>query len=109
MYKQTLATGCDQLLRAFANQLCRSAETAVMTHEMGHVIGLVDNGLPMLTDHRDPDHLHHDVDPESVMYWQHERDSVFNVLLTRVRGGASPSLGFDPNSLADIAAVRDRL
>lgn len=108
MYKQTLAAGCDQLLSAVANQLCRAAERAVMTHEVGHVIGLVDNGLPMITDHRDPDHGHHSGDPESVMYWQHERDGVFDVLLTRLQGSGDPSLGFDANSLADIAAVRDR-
>jgi hypothetical protein len=108
MYKQTLAAGCDALLSAFANQLCRSGEVAVMTHEMGHVIGLVDNGLPMIEDHRDPEHEHHDANPASVMYWQHERDRVFDMLLTRVQSGGDPSLGFDPQSLADIAAVRDR-
>lgn len=108
MYKQTLSSGCDQLLPALAGDVCRDAEIAVLTHEVGHVIGLVDNGLPMIRDHRDPDHGHHDISQDSVMYWAHENDSLFDTLLERVQGGADSALGFDDNCLADIAAVRDR-
>jgi hypothetical protein len=108
MYKQSLSAGCEQLITALASELCRNAELAVLTHEVGHLLGLVDNGLPMVRDHRDRDHGNHDHDPDSVMYWQNERDAVFDVLLTRVDTLGDPALGFDADSLADIAAVRDR-
>ena len=107
MYKQTLAAGCQSVLAALSDDLCRAAEVTVLSHELGHVIGLVDNGLPMVTPHEDPEHEHHSADPESLMYWQHERDGVFDVLLERLQGGDS-ALRFDAASLADISAVRDR-
>ncbi len=47
-------------------------EQATLVHEFGHVMGLVDNGIPMVSDHLDPDHLRHCTNEECVMYWQNE-------------------------------------
>ena len=47
-------------------------EQATLVHEFGHVMGLVDNGIPMVSDHLDPDHPRHCTNEECVMYWQNE-------------------------------------
>jgi hypothetical protein len=62
----------------------------------------------MVSDHRDRAHGHHDVDPESVMYWQYERDTLFDTLLAQVQRGKNPRLQFDARSLEDIRTVRER-
>jgi hypothetical protein len=44
-------------------------EQATVVHEVGHVIGLVNNGLPQYRKHEDPEHPNHSSDPNDVMYW----------------------------------------
>lgn len=44
-------------------------EQAVLVHEFGHAIGLVNRGIPMVTDHEDDENPRHSGNPESVMYW----------------------------------------
>jgi predicted Zn-dependent protease len=47
-------------------------EQATLVHEFGHVMGLVDNGVPMVTDHLDKEHPRHCTNEDCVMYWQNE-------------------------------------
>ena len=44
-------------------------EQATVVHEVGHVVGLVNNGLPMHKKHEDAEHAYHSNDPNDVMYW----------------------------------------
>ena len=74
-------------------------ETAVVAHEIGHLLGLVD--LYLHTGRQDPDHPGHSTNPESVMYWAVESNLVSDVLL----GG--PPTSFDSADLADLQAIRD--
>jgi hypothetical protein len=77
-------------------------EQAVATHELGHVMGLVD--LYLLDGRDDQEHPGHSTNPHSVMYWAVETDLVGQVLdgpppvafdaadqndLSRIHGGAS--------------------
>lgn len=73
-------------------------ETAVATHELGHLLGLVD--LALETGRGDPDHPGHSRNHESVMYWAIESD-----LVTQVLGGP-PSTEFDADDRADLARLR---
>ena len=50
----------------------RFVEQATLIHEFGHIMGLVDNGVPMVTDHLDPDHIRHCINEDCVMYWLNE-------------------------------------
>jgi hypothetical protein len=108
IYKESLQGSCTGGLGAIEEQLCRDAEKAIWTHEVGHTIGLVDNGLPMVTDHRDPDHGPHDESDECVMYWAYENDAVVDELRTRLMNGGGQTLGFDQACRDDVAAIRDR-
>lgn len=73
-------------------------ERSVVTHEIGHVLGLVD--LFLGTKRGDPDHPGHSRNPRSVMYWAVEADVVAQVL------GGPPPVDFDSTDLADLARIR---
>jgi hypothetical protein len=73
-------------------------ERAVTTHELGHVLGLVD--LVLATGRADPDHPGHSRNPGSVMYWAIESDLVGSVLT----GG--PPTEFDADDRADLQRIR---
>ena len=44
-------------------------EQATVVHELGHALGLVNNGVPMVAAHEDAAHAHHSSDTNCVMYW----------------------------------------
>jgi hypothetical protein len=74
-------------------------EASTTTHEVGHLLGLVD--LYRDTGRDDPEHPGHSANPGSVMYWAVESDVIGQLL------GANPPNGFDDADLADLAAIRD--
>ncbi|MEI9920310.1 MAG: membrane metalloprotease [Bacteroidota bacterium] len=75
-------------------------ESVVIEHEFCHLLGLVDNGTPMVTSHKDTDHGAHCSNTECLMYWKTES----NINLTNVLGGDTyPTL--DANCLADLKAA----
>ncbi|MEO7837684.1 MAG: hypothetical protein ABIS21_08615 [Acidimicrobiales bacterium] len=91
----------------FVNQLRRSSsplvsapalEAAVATHELGHLLGLVD--LVLATGRADPEHPGHSSNRASVMYWAVESD-----LVTSALTGPLPA-DFDAADRADLAAIR---
>jgi predicted Zn-dependent protease len=47
-------------------------EQSTLIHEMGHGLGLVNNPVPMTSNHEDSSHPHHCSNPNCVMYWQNE-------------------------------------
>jgi hypothetical protein len=73
-------------------------EQAVVTHEVGHLLGLVD--LFLSTGRADPEHPGHSRNRGSVMYWAVESSLVADLLT----GG--PPRDFDGDDLADLATIR---
>jgi hypothetical protein len=69
--------------------------TTLLEHEFGHLLGLVDQGTPMLTEHRDYANGSHCINPDCLMYYNVEAG--ITDALTQV-----PSL--DENCLADLKA-----
>jgi len=53
-------------------QVARFVEQATLVHEFGHVMGLVNNGVPPVSDHLDPEHPRHCTNNRCVMYWVNE-------------------------------------
>lgn len=74
-------------------------ETAVTTHEVGHLLGLVD--LVLATGREDPEHPGHSSNRQSVMYWAVESTLVGSLL----DGG--PPTTFDSADRADLATIRN--
>jgi hypothetical protein len=81
----------------------RFVEQATLVHELGHAVGLVDNGVTATSAHLDPDHANHCSSASCVMYWSNEgargaADYVQNYLETGSR------VLFGPECLADLRA-----
>ncbi len=109
IFKETLEESCEQqgLPGPFGERICAKAEKTVWTHEVGHVIGLVDNGLEMVDEHRDAEHGKHCDNDECVMYWAQRTGDVFGRLRDRFGRGNESALGFDENCRQDIEAARE--
>ncbi len=103
MFHRSIERTCsgDILL---SERLCAAAQYGVWLHEVGHTIGLVNNGLPLSTPHEDPAHARHDLEPGCVMYYAYEASSGIGGIRDGLLGGTTPD--FDPACLADIAAAR---
>jgi hypothetical protein len=107
MFKETIDAVCSRAaLPLNREQTCRGTERALWIHEIGHAIGLVDNGLPMVEDHKDPERGAHSRHADCIMYWAYTGEALADRVLSSILGD-TPELGFDEYCLADIAAVRD--
>ena len=109
IFKQTIEDACRSGLNAtFGDRVCEEAEQGVWTHEVGHLLGLVDNGVPMVTPHVDSSHPAHDQNKDCVMYWAWETGGLFDQLRTAITNDSSAPLDFDAECKTDLAAVRNR-
>lgn len=93
VFKDTVRSAATPLVTASV------IEDAVLTHELGHLLGLVD--LVLHTGRQDPEHPGHSTNSNSVMYWAVESDVVGQVL------GGPPSRHFDSADKQDLAAIRN--
>lgn len=73
-------------------------ERTVAKHELGHILGLVDNGTPMQNDHKDEGRGAHCDDDECLMYYAMTRDFLSDFLI----GGSVPD--FDEFCQEDLEA-----
>lgn len=93
----------ERLEQAASNSVVVSPaalERAVVVHEMGHNLGLVDNGIPMACgDHEDPDHPKHSDNDDSVMFWAVETNPVDNFVQ---RFNTAPPTEFDSDDRCDM-------
>jgi len=76
-------------------------ERAVLVHEWGHLLGMVNIGYTSRINHEDADHPHHSSSQNSVMYWAVETD-----LIGQFFNGAPPN-DFDDADREDIEGIRD--
>ena len=80
-----------------------TVESAVVAHEYGHVLGLVNISTPMVTSHQDTAHGAHDSNDKCLMYYLNNSSAG---LAGNLLGGGSIA-DFDPQCRADLAAVRN--
>jgi len=73
-------------------------EATVLEHEFGHILGLVDLGSTMQTNHKDSTHGNHCNNSNCLMYYAAETTDILGFLIT----GNIPS--FDANCVADLHA-----
>lgn len=82
----------------------RYVEQATLVHEFGHAVGLVNNGLPLESEHHDAEHGAHCSNEDCVMYWQVEGTSGMVDFVVRCVTSGDVVL-FADDCLADAAAV----
>ena len=73
-------------------------ESTVILHEFGHILGLVNTGTPMQSQHQDVSHGKHCNNQNCLMYYSVETSDI----VANVVSGNIPSL--DANCLADLNA-----
>jgi hypothetical protein len=96
----TMAVFPEQMNRVASPFVSRTRiERAVVTHELGHILGLVDIYLEQNSD--DPEHPGHSTNPQSVMYWAVESDVVGQVL------GGPPPIAFDGADQNDLRRIHE--
>jgi hypothetical protein len=82
----------------------RYVEQSTLIHELGHSIGLVDNGVAMVAAHEDSAHGAHCSNPDCVMYWQNEGASDA-AQFARDKLLTGSTVIFDAQCLADVDAL----
>ena len=92
LYEKTL----QDLSGGLAQPSQASLESVVLSHELGHILGLVNVGTEMVTNHQDAPHGAHCNNTSCLMYWGVETDDVIQNLI----GGNLPPL--DQNCLNDL-------
>jgi hypothetical protein len=89
------------------DQLLPAGQYAILLHELGHLLGLVNLGLPMVEEHEDPDSVGHCDNPDCNMYHAFERQRALEQLHERFIAGDTTPSSFDDACLADLAALRE--
>lgn len=101
-YKNTSAALFGKKINDNSGGLGQASRTktvaTVAEHEMGHLLGLVDLGSSMQTNHKDAANGSHCNNTSCLMYYASETSDIFGFLIT----GNIPS--FDANCRADITA-----
>ncbi len=106
MFADTIRKSCGAGWHPRKERVCAVGEASVLVHEVGHLLGLVNNGAPMQTPHQDVAHGRHDNNEQCIMYWTVNTSLQIKKLADLLDGGAIPD--FDANCLADMRAVAER-
>lgn len=108
LFRDSIEDACRNRLGSvpgIGDRLCANAELVIWRHELGHVLGLVDRGAPLTSDHVDPDADAHCIHDDCVMYRAFRRPGAVDAIQDRMdRGQSVPD--FDDACLADLEAAR---
>lgn len=88
----------NELGGGFGSSARAALETVVVSHEFGHLLGLVNNGTSMVAPHQDNAHAAHCTATDCLMYYKAETNAVQDII-----SGGVPSL--DAFCKADLKAA----
>ncbi len=105
IFKDTIRSACERPL--LGERLCKDAELAITLHELGHVIGLVNNGVPLTSDHHDEEHGAHCTNEDCLMYWEYEGVKLIDALSSRFSLDPNAKIfDFDQACRDDLNAIK---
>jgi len=94
----------------YADLLCPTGEAVTIIHEIGHILGLVDNGIPMTVAHKDIDaYGDHCMNPQCVMFWSNNTPAMLQYVIQRYQNGNENAVAFDDDCLNDLTFAREIL
>ncbi|MEL6348738.1 MAG: hypothetical protein AAFV53_36880 [Myxococcota bacterium] len=85
----------------------RFSEQTTLIHEVGHAVGLVNNGLEMQSAHQDEENGAHCDDDECVMFWANEGVGDIAEFVSRFITDGETVL-FDDDCLSDVQSAFDQ-
>ncbi|MGD0209493.1 MAG: hypothetical protein ABSC14_00770 [Desulfomonilia bacterium] len=91
------ASGYDMLIEEVIEQ-------TTLVHEFGHTLGLVNDGVPMVTNHEDSEHPHHCTNENCVMFWEND-GSNRNVFIQKIVDSPSDVI-YGPECLNDTQSYK---
>jgi len=95
----------DVILKSGYNPLVKAIlEQTTLVHEFGHALGLVNSGMPMVTNHEDIVHPHHCTNEQCVMFWEND-GSTLSLFIKKIIDSPSDVL-FGPECLEDVVSFR---
>jgi len=111
VFADTIQSTCDYALifesdPAVKAGLCEAMFGTALVHELGHLLGLVDEGTAMVEDHLDPDHRGHCTNPECIMHWSAEQGKIADLVRTFILEGKEGLEWAGEACVADITAAR---
>lgn len=102
-YRNTSFVLFSETIREFSGQPLSPSttvlESTVLNHEFGHLMGLVNAGAPLQSQHQDTEHGRHCTTEDCLMYWTAETGEG---LVNMISGGTIPTL--DQACLNDLQA-----
>ncbi len=87
-----------QISGGFGEPSTSVVEESVIKHELGHLLGLVNNGTPAIANHHDEEHGAHCTNEDCLMYYAVQSAGFMSNLL----GSSAP--GLDDNCIQDLKA-----
>jgi hypothetical protein len=87
-----------------AEVIPKFVEQSTMVHELGHALGFVNNGVPMVSDYQDKEHGAHSNNEDDVMYWLNEGGSDLKDFVVKYTTSQSTVM-WGPEVLADAKAI----
>lgn len=88
-----------------ADKICSLMEGTTWVHELGHLLGLVNTGAPLASEHQDHDHGKHCDNDECIMYWSNNTSAIVELIKARINAGNEDFVPFDEACRDDLRAL----
>ena len=110
VYKDAISAVCMDQRRwiedeEVAENFCSAMITASLVHEVGHLVGLVDVGTPMVGDHADAAHPGHCSNPDCIMYYSNVTERLGEWLVDFINADPGSVAHFDDACIQDIGTA----
>jgi len=111
VFVESIDTACNggvnkALPKSDRETLCDLSTLAAWLHGTGHLLGLVNDGLPMVGNHEDLTHAGHDANKNCVMHKSYDGLEVIDIYRERVLTGNTGLISFDAACVSDLDAVK---